>query len=153
MRNSIIVGRPAPRYRQPAAFARLLPDAAERLQRQRRVGETDRDRGPGTGRSQQMTLSHPRSVRGLALAAVISALAAPTASAIPAEQFLQDGRGGSSDRAVPVRVVQVGADRGFDWGDAGIGASGLLALMAIGTGAAVATRHRPRLRHNPQPIR
>jgi hypothetical protein len=100
-----------------------------------------------------MTLSHPRSVRGLALAAVISALAAPTASAIPAEQFLQDSRGGSADRAVPVRVVQVGADRGFDWGDAGIGASGLLALMAIGAGAGVATGHRPHLRHNPQPIR
>ena len=102
-----------------------------------------------------MTLSHPRSVRGLALAAVISALAAPTASAIPAEQFLQDSRGGSSDRAVPVRVVEVevGADRGFDWGDAGLGATGLLALMAIGAGAAVATGHRPRLRHNPQPIR
>jgi hypothetical protein len=100
-----------------------------------------------------MTLSHPRSVRGLALAAVMSALAAPTASAIPAEQFLQDGRGHSSERAVPVRVVEVGADRGFDWGDAGIGATGLLALMAIGAGAAVATGHRPRLRHNPQPIR
>lgn len=98
-----------------------------------------------------MTLRHPRSVRGLALAAVISALAAPTASAIPAEQFLQDARGHSSDRAVPVRVVEVGTDRGFDWGDAGIGATGLLALMAIGAGAAVATGHRPR--HNPQPIR
>ena len=99
-----------------------------------------------------MTLSHPRAVRGLALAAVISALAAPTASAISAEQFKPDARGDSTDRAVPVRVVEVKADRGFDWGDAGIGAAGVLALMAIGAGAAVATGYRPGARHNPQPI-
>ena len=36
---------------------------------------------------------------------------------------------------------------------AGIGATGLLALMAIGTGAAVATGHRPGARQTPQPIR
>jgi hypothetical protein len=100
-----------------------------------------------------MTLSHPRSVRGLALAAVISALAAPSASAISVDEFVPNARGESHVRAIPVRVVEVGADRGFDWGDAGIGASGLLALMAIGAGAAVATGHGPRLRHNPQPIR
>jgi hypothetical protein len=43
----------------------------------------------------------------------------------------------------PVRVVQVSADSGFDWGDAGIGAGGLLALAAIASGALVAIRHRP----------
>jgi hypothetical protein len=100
-----------------------------------------------------MTLSHPRAVRGLALAAVTSALAAPAASAVPAEQFVPAARGDSTDRAVPVRVVEVGADRGFYWGDAGIGATGVLALMAIGAGAAVATGYRPGARHNPQPIR
>lgn len=100
-----------------------------------------------------MTLSQTRSVRGLALAAVMSALAAPSASAIPAEQFLPDSRGDSTDRAVPVRVVEVGADRGFDWGDAGIGATGVLALVAIGAGAAVASGYRPGARHNPQPVR
>jgi hypothetical protein len=100
-----------------------------------------------------MTLSHPRSVRGLALAAVMSALAAPTASAIPAEQFIPNARGDSTDRTVPVRVVEVGADQGFDWGDAGIGATGVLALVTIGAGAAVAAGYRPGTRHNPQPIR
>jgi hypothetical protein len=100
-----------------------------------------------------MTLTNPRAARGFALAAVISALAAPTASALPAEELMPDARGDSTDRAVPVRVVQVGADQGFDWGDAGIGATGLLALMAIGAGAAVATGHRPHLRHDPQAIR
>lgn len=100
-----------------------------------------------------MTLTNPRSVRALALAAVISALAAPSASAIPVEQFMPDARGDSTDRAVPVRVVELGADRGFDWGDAGIGATGVLALMTIGAGAAVAAGYRPRAPHNPQPIR
>jgi hypothetical protein len=48
-------------------------------------------------------------------------------------------------------MLAVGADRGFDWGDAGIGATGVLALLTIGAGAAVAAGYRPR--HNPQPIR
>jgi hypothetical protein len=100
-----------------------------------------------------MTLSNSRPVRGLALAAVISAVAAPSASAITVEQLVPDSRGDSGLRATPVRVVEVGADRGFDWGDAGIGATGVLALMAIGAGAAIATGHRPGPRHNPQPIR
>jgi hypothetical protein len=43
--------------------------------------------------------------------------------------------------------VQAGADNGFDWGDAGIGAGGLLALAAIASGAVVAIRHRPDPRH------
>jgi hypothetical protein len=99
-----------------------------------------------------MTLSLSRPVRGLALAAVISSLAAPTASAIRVEQLVPSSRSESKGRAVPVRVVEVGADRGFDWGDAGIGATGVLALVAIGAGAAIAIGHRPGPRNNPQPI-
>jgi hypothetical protein len=97
-----------------------------------------------------MALHNPRPLRALAVATAISAIAAPAASAIPAEEFMPGGRADSNDRAVPVRVVQVEADTGFDWGDAGIGATGLLALMAIGAGAAVATGNRPGARHNPQ---
>jgi hypothetical protein len=100
-----------------------------------------------------MTSKHRRPLRALAVAAAISALSAPAASAIPAEEILPSARGDSNAREVPVRVVQVGADAGFDWGDAGIGASGLLALIAIGAGAAVATGHRPGPRHSPQPSR
>ena len=102
-----------------------------------------------------MTLNHPRSVRGLALAAVMSALAAPSASALPVEELAPHARGESDARAVPVRFVEVGADHGFDSGDAGIGATGVLALATIAAGAALATGHRPRprLRHNPQPVR
>jgi hypothetical protein len=88
-----------------------------------------------------MTLKHRCAVRGLALAAVISALAAPSASALPVEQFMPDARGDSTDRAVPVRVVEVGADRGFDWGDAGIGAGVAIGLLLLGGAAVSASRH------------
>jgi len=119
-----------------------------------------------------MTRMHRRRLATLALAAAIGALAAPAATAIPAEQFIpraedQSGSGSSSvppppssiassaadeyenlrsadATTVPVRVVEVQTGRDFDWGDAGIGATGLLALAAIGGGAAFATGHRVR---------
>ena len=43
-------------------------------------------------------------------------------------------------RTVPVRVVQVQTDSGFDWGDAAIGAAALLALLAIAFGLAALRR-------------
>ena len=98
-----------------------------------------------------MQSNHRRPLRALAVAAAIGALAAPAASAAPVEQLVPSARNDSSERVVPVRVVQVGEDRGFGWGDAGIGASGLLALLAIGAGAAVATGRR--VSHDPQPVR
>jgi hypothetical protein len=126
-----------------------------------------------------MTHKHRRALHVMASAVTACALAAPPASAIPAEQFLQDAEDASAGStsvppppssiapsaaekydnlrspdatSVPVRVVKVRVDGGFDWGDAGIGASGVLALAAIGAGAAVATGHR-RGRHLPQPTR
>jgi hypothetical protein len=80
--------------------------------------------------------------RGLAVATVVSALAAPAASAAPIEEIIPSTTNGDGQPA-PVRVVQAGADNGFDWGDAGIGATGVLALVAIASGALVATRRRP----------
>ena len=86
--------------------------------------------------------------RGLAIATVVSALGAPAASAAPIEQMVPSTANGEpSGQPAPVRVVQVGADNGFDWGDAGVGAGGLLALAAIASGAAVAIRHRPAAGH------
>ena len=100
-----------------------------------------------------MSLRLARAVCGLALAVVMGALAAaPIASAISDEQVRPEARGKSELRATPVRVVEVEADRGFDWGDAGIGATGVLALIAIGAGVAIATGHRPGRRNNPQSI-
>ena len=85
--------------------------------------------------------------RGLVVAPVVGALAAP-ASAAPVEQLIPSTVNGEpTGQSQPVRVVQVDADDGFDWGDAGIGASGLLALAAIVSGALVAIRHRPHARH------
>jgi len=116
----------------------------------------------------------------LAGAAIASSLGAPAVSAAPGEELLPGASTGASDSrrvppppssiaasaveeyeelrspdatTIPARVVEVRADRGFDWGDAGIGATGLLALVAIGAGAAVATGRRPGAGHNPQPIR
>ena len=85
--------------------------------------------------------------RGLALATLVGALAAPAALAAPVEERLPDS-GIESSGAAPaqVRVVEVQPDPGFDWGDAGIGASGAIAVLAIGAGAAVAITHRPRRR-------
>jgi hypothetical protein len=85
--------------------------------------------------------------RGLALATVMGALAAP-ASAAPVEQLVPSTvNGDPTGQSQPLRVVEVDTDNGFDWGDAGIGASGLLALAAIVSGALVAIRHRPDTRH------
>jgi hypothetical protein len=128
-----------------------------------------------------MTPKHRRALHGMAAAMSVCAVAAPTASALPAEQFFQDAEdrsaGGSSSvspppssiassaageyeklraphgTTVPVRVVEVRADGGFDWGDAGIGATGVLALAAIGAGAAFALGYGPGRRELPQPIR
>jgi hypothetical protein len=81
-----------------------------------------------------------RIARGLALAATISALAAPTASALPGEQI---GAGPSSDSPVtPVRVVTVDTGSGFDWSDAGIGAAAGLAMALVGVGSALAVGRR-----------
>jgi hypothetical protein len=99
-----------------------------------------------------MTFHITRPVRALTLAAAIGALTVPAASAVPAEEFRPGERADSTEQALPVRVVQLEADQGFDWGDAGLGATGLLALAAIGAGAAVAGGYRLG-RHNPQPIR
>jgi hypothetical protein len=41
----------------------------------------------------------------------------------------------------PARIVNITADGGFDWGDAGIGAGGIVALMLIGLGGAFAVSH------------
>jgi hypothetical protein len=100
-----------------------------------------------------MTHKHRRTLHGMAAAVTVCALAAPSASAVPAEQFIPraENESASGSSSVPVRVVEVRADGGFDWGDAGIGATGALALAAIGAGAAVATGHRLSRRQLPQP--
>jgi hypothetical protein len=90
-----------------------------------------------------------------ALATTIAAVAAPTAWAAPVEQFLgenaestmgnasqqqsADEQSYSSPSSAPIST----ASDGFDWGDAGIGASVVLALTAMVGGTALVLRTRP----------
>jgi hypothetical protein len=83
-----------------------------------------------------------RTLRSLALAATLSALAAPAASALPAE-VVNTGPNTQEEPSTPVRVVAVETDAGFDWGDAGIGAGSGLALVLVGVGSTLAVRRRP----------
>ena len=77
---------------------------------------------------------HRRLLASVATAATLAATA-PAAFAMPI-----DGGGTSPER---VRVVRVQVDQGLDWGDAGIGAAGMLALVLIGYGGAHALTTAP----------
>ena len=70
---------------------------------------------------------------GAALAATTTA-----ASAMP----IDNGRSTGASPA-PVRVVRVQVDEGLDWGDAGIGAAGMLALVLVGVGGVRAANAVP----------
>jgi hypothetical protein len=48
-----------------------------------------------------------------------------------------------SARTVPVRVVEVSNDPGFDWGDAALGALAAVAVAVIAYGAVLARRAFP----------
>ncbi|HEY2437002.1 MAG TPA: hypothetical protein VGH93_07460 [Solirubrobacteraceae bacterium] len=81
--------------------------------------------------------------RFLAVATLIVAAAAPS---VAGATVLAAGAG-SGGPAHPVIVVSAPrasapSSPGFQWGDAGIGAAGVLALAGIGTGAALMVRRR-----------
>jgi hypothetical protein len=87
--------------------------------------------------------------RGLAVALLAGALAPSAASAAPIEELIPSSTNREqSGQPAPVRIVQVSANDGFDWGDAGIGATGVLALVAIASGALVVARRRPEAGHS-----
>ena len=106
-----------------------------------------------------MSTNTHRLRRGLALATVVGALAAPAASAAPIDPALP-GTSGDSPNGQPYggsvtalsppasspspasEPTTVSGD-GFDWGDAGIGAAAMLALAAIGAGGALVVGRRP----------
>ena len=60
----------------------------------------------------------------------------PATGPLPRGRRLRD-----MTKTVPVRVVEVQTDGGFDWGDAAIGAAAVVAVGAIGVGAFLARRH------------
>jgi hypothetical protein len=96
------------------------------------------------------------------LVASLAGTAAPAASATSA----QLRRSAHHPRAVysrqekslvpsatpPQAVVQISPspEIGFDWGDAGIGAAGGIALSMIGLGAALTVSHQRSRRHDPR---
>src|SRR5262245_40665057 len=84
--------------------------------------------------------------RYLAVSAVVGAIAVPAASASPVDPA-RPGPAKSVDQSAPttrpiVVTAPVEASEGFDWGDAGIGAAGLVGLASIGVGAALALGFR-----------
>jgi hypothetical protein len=73
--------------------------------------------------------------RTLAAALAATAIAAPSAAAMP----IDAGRAAGQAPRPATQVVQVRA-HGFDWGDAGIGAAAMLSVLGVGAGVAVAGR-------------
>ena len=108
-----------------------------------------------------MTIAHRTATTAL-LVASLAGTAAPAASATSA----QLRRSAHHPRAVysrqdkslvpitnpPQAVVQISPppDSGFDWGDAGIGAAGGIALSMIGLGAALTASHQRGRRPDPR---
>ncbi|HEY7622210.1 MAG TPA: hypothetical protein VH834_20740 [Solirubrobacteraceae bacterium] len=75
-----------------------------------------------------------------ALAALAAAaIAAPSAAAQPIDQVLPSGNEQTPAPDVVTRTVKVDSS-GFDWGDAGLGAVGMLSALALGAGAVVVAR-------------
>jgi hypothetical protein len=81
---------------------------------------------------------------------VAAAICAPAATARPIDRVLppgttHDAGGGVADSrintsSVPsVQTVETSSE-GFDWGDAGIGAAGMLTLLSLGTGGLLVSR-------------
>lgn len=85
--------------------------------------------------------------RALALACAALALTVSTATAYP-----QPTAGPPASSETPTTIVQVPAASGFDWGDAGIGAAGAVALAMLGVGGVLVISHRrPRRAATPHP--
>jgi hypothetical protein len=101
-----------------------------------------------------MTTTH-RITTGLALALALGASAAPAAarqfdlnangSYVPAGSVSMQASQPSRPVSSPTIVRVSAPNSGFDWGDAGIGAAGGVALSMIGLGGALAvSQHRAR---------
>jgi hypothetical protein len=79
------------------------------------------------------------------LLATVATTVALTGAAAPAVAMPIDGGGSPSTVPQPdrVKVVRVQVDEGLDWGDAGIGAAGMLAVVLVGVGGAHALTSTP----------
>ena len=79
---------------------------------------------------------------------VAAAVAAPTALAAPIDAVGPGQTHAGVGPAPEAAVTRTAAPRasGFDWGDAGLGAAGMLSLLGLGTGAVVIGRRGRGLR-------
>jgi len=68
---------------------------------------------------------------------------APERSSPTVDLRSPDARDSSVARSLREEVVHVVKPGGFDWGDAGIGAGGILAILGLGLGVGAAHRRRP----------
>jgi hypothetical protein len=95
------------------------------------------------------TLNHHPLARATVLGLALGALAVPAAAAQRQDLRSPDTRDAARPGSVnspDVRVVKVTepspASRGIDWGDAGIGAGGVLGLTMLGVGGALIIAQR-----------
>lgn len=100
------------------------------------------------------------STRKTTFAAVLAAAAimAPSAGATPIDEHmpaivevpagvnggLGPSSGAEAQHAVAAHATQATSSAGFDWGDAGIGAAGMLTLIGLGGGAVAITKRGER---------
>ena len=83
--------------------------------------------------------------RGMAVAMVVSAMAAPAASAMPDGPNAPLSQGPYEPLPMPTRTDGPSAQPGgFDWGDAGIGAAAMFGITGIAAGSALAVGRRRR---------
>ena len=79
---------------------------------------------------------------------VAAAVAAPTAVGAPIDAVGPGQTHAAAATAAQAAVTRTAAPHqsGFDWGDAGLGAAGMLSLLGLGTGAVVIGRRGRGLR-------
>jgi hypothetical protein len=87
------------------------------------------------------------SIKSLTTALVAAgAIAAPAASAVPVYDPIA-----VSQKPAPRVVQATSADNGFDWGDAGIGAGGAVAIALMSLGGVAGARRAGRRGHRVSP--
>ena len=87
------------------------------------------------------------SIKSLTTALVVAgAIAAPVASAMPASDPIA-----VVPQSPPTVVQAPEADNGFDWGDAGIGAGGVVAVALLSLGGVAGARRVARHGHSISP--
>lgn len=106
---------------------------------------------------------HHHTSTGIALALALAALAPTAASAASAaspyqaqgarvaHEFAARDAALGNGPVLPAQIIKISQPNGFDWGDAGIGAAGGLALSTVGLGGALVISSQRRTRRSTAP--